>query len=112
MGREWIWLIAWVRALGALIFATRRTRRDSSCRRGLGRAVRGPTQCGAGRADRVERIGLARQAPRLTVRSFDLDDPDVVRVQDPRQASAAAAGPFDADEGDFTERGSHCSSWR
>jgi hypothetical protein len=72
---------------------------------GLGRAVRGPTQRGAGRADRVDRVGLTRQAPRLAVGSVDLDHHDVVGVQEPGQPRSVAAGPLHPDQGDLTERG-------
>ncbi len=69
----------------------------------LGRAA-GPARLGGpGRADRIQRVGLALPAPVLAVGPVDLDDPDAGRGDVPGQSGAVTAGPFDPDQADRPE---------
>jgi len=68
--------------------------RRARCPAGL----RGPR-----RADRIQRIGLARSVPVLPVRPVYFHHPDVGRGQVPGQARPVAAGPLDADQGKRAE---------
>jgi hypothetical protein len=69
----------------------------------FGRAA-GPARLGSpGRADRIQRVGLALPAAVLAVRTVHLHDPDASRGDMTGQARAVAARPFDADQGDGPE---------
>ena len=61
-------------------------------------------QRGAGRFDRVDRIGLALHAADLTVGAIDLDHDQPARLEIARQARAIRAGALDPDSCDRTER--------
>src|SRR5215510_3717027 len=93
------WLIVWVRCARAVRLATIRARIASTCpSRPRGAPGRTAGLRGAGGADRVQRIGLARPAPVLPVRAVHLDDPDPGRGYVPRQPGAVTAGALDADQ--------------
>src|SRR5215475_15161923 len=62
------------------------------------RAGRPAGQSGPGRADRIQRIGLAPAAPVLAVGTVHLNDPDAGRGDVPGEPGAVTAGPFDADQ--------------
>src|SRR5262249_39677006 len=55
------------------------------------------------RADRIQRVGLARPVPVLPIGPVYLDDPDAGRGQVPGQARAVTAGALDADQGHLPE---------
>ena len=78
-------------ALGDHQRADRLHRAVPALRRAAGPAgLRGP-----GRADGIERVGLARPAPVLAVRAVHLHDPDAGRGDVAGQARAVAASPLD-----------------
>src|ERR1700676_232939 len=72
------------------------------------RALRDPSssarQRGAGRFDRVDRIGLALHATKLTVGAIDLDHDQPTRLEITREARAVRAGSLHPDACDGTER--------
>ena len=65
--------------------------------RGLRDSRRPARQRGAGRFDRVDRIGLAVHAANLTVGAINLDHDQPARLEIARQARAIRAGAFDTD---------------
>jgi hypothetical protein len=70
---------------------------------GLARA-RGPAaQCGPGRLDGIEGVGLAVVAPGLPVRPVDLDNLQALSPEEPGQSDAIGAGALDADLGHVAE---------
>src|SRR6185437_8608644 len=102
--RALAWLIVWVRSERALRLATISARIASTApSRPLGRAT-GPARLGRpGRADRIQRIGLALPAAVLAVGAVHLDDPDAGRSDVAGQASAVTAGSLDPDQADSPE---------
>jgi hypothetical protein len=58
---------------------------------------------GPGRADGIQRVGFALPAAVLAVGAVHFHDPDAGRGDVPGQASAVAAGPLNADQGDGPE---------
>jgi hypothetical protein len=79
--------------------------------RRLGDTAGSTRQDRPGRLDRVDGVGLAEYATKLTVGAIDLDHLEPLTAPVPRQAGAIGAGAFHSDTSDRPEAGYHpCSA--
>ena len=101
--RALAWLIVRVRSRMAPRLAIISARIASTAPSRPFGAPRARPDWAAGRADRVQRVGLALPAAVLAVGAVDLDDPDACCGDVAGQAGAVAAGPFDPDQADRPE---------